>query len=117
MLKPYRVYLYAANGKTVKTFGMAERVRFQQGGYWSATNFVVVDHAMGVEAFFLGRSFLRAYQVLVDLTAMKIVVRVPVNPVWHHTRTQIGDPDLVVKIALNYNLLRERLSVLLSLTT
>ena len=29
MLKPYQIDLYAANGKTIRTFGMAENVRFQ----------------------------------------------------------------------------------------
>ena len=29
MLRPYVVDLYAANGKTIKTFGLAENVKFQ----------------------------------------------------------------------------------------
>ena len=55
MLKPYQIDLYAANGKTIKTFGMAERVCFQLGGYELETNSVVVDDAMGVKNFLLGR--------------------------------------------------------------
>ena len=94
VLKPYQVDLYAANGKTIKTFGLAERVRFQLGGYELETNFVVVEDAMGVEDFLLGRNFPRSYQVLVDLTSMKIVVRAPVKPVWHHAHTQVGDASL-----------------------
>ena len=73
MLRLYQIDLYAANGKTIKTFGMVERVRFQLGGYELQTNFVVVDDTMGVEGFLLGQNFLRTYQVLVDLTAMRIV--------------------------------------------
>ena len=46
-LQPYQIDLYAANGKTIKTFGIAERVRFQLGGYELETNFVVVDDAHG----------------------------------------------------------------------
>ena len=42
-LQPHRIDLYAANGNTIKTFGIAERVRFQLGGYELETNFVVVD--------------------------------------------------------------------------
>ena len=91
--------MYAANGKTIKTLGMSERVRFQLGSYEMETNFVVVDDAMGVEDFLLGRNFLRAYQVLVDLTSMKIVVRAPVQPVWHHAHTQVGDFTLAVPVA------------------
>ena len=41
---------------------------FQLDGYELETNFEVVDEALGVEDFLLGRNFLRAYQVLVDLT-------------------------------------------------
>ena len=104
VLKPYQIDLYAANGKTIKTFGLAEQVRFQLGGYELETNFVVVDDAMGVEDFLLGRNFLRSYQVLVDLTSMKIVVRAPVKPVWHHAHTQVGDASLTTSIALDSDL-------------
>ena len=104
VLKPYQIDLYAANGKTIKTFGLAEQVRFQLGGYELETNFVVVDDAMGVEDFLLGRNFLRSYQVLVDLTSMKIVVRAPVKPVWHHAHTQVGDASLTTPVALDSDL-------------
>ena len=104
VLKPYQIDLYAANGKTIKTFGSAEHVHFQLGGYELETNFVVVDDAMGVEDFLLGRNFLRAYQVLVDLTSMKMVVRVPVQPMWHHAHTQVGDSSLAVPVALDNDL-------------
>ena len=68
VLKPYQIDLYAANGKTIKTFGLAEQVRFQLGGYELETNFVVVDDAMGVEDFLLGRNFLRSYHEDASLT-------------------------------------------------
>ena len=100
VLRPYRIDLYAANGKTIKTFGMVERVRFQLGGNELQTNFVVVDDAMGVEDFLLGRNFLRSYQVLVDLTVMRIVVGAPVKPVWHHAHAQVGDSDVAIPVAL-----------------
>ena len=100
-LQPYRIDLYAANGKTIKTFGIAERVRFQLGGYELETNFVVVDDAHGLEDFLLGRNFLRAYNVLVDLTAMKIVVRAPAKPVWHHAHAQTSDETLSSTVVLD----------------
>ena len=101
VLKPYQVDLYAAKGKTIKTYGLAERIHFQLGGYEPETNFVVVDDAMGVEDFLLGRNFLRSYQILVDLTSMKIVVRAPVKPVWHHAHAQVGDPSLTTPVVLD----------------
>ena len=104
VLKPYQNDLYAANGKTIKTFGLAEQIRFQLGGYQLETNFVVVDDAMGVEDFLLRRNFLRAYQLLVDLTSMKTVVRAPVKPVWHHAHTQVGDPSVATSVALDSDL-------------
>ena len=104
VLKPYQVDLYAAKGKTIKTFDLAEQVRLQLEGYELETNFVVVDDAMGVEDFLLGRNFLRSYQVLVDLTSMMIVVREPVKPVWHHAHTQVGDTSLATPVALDGDL-------------
>ena len=92
--KPYGIDLYAANGKTIKTFGLAEKIIFQRGGYELETNFVVVDDAMGVENFQLGRNILRAYQALVNLTAMKVVVRAPTRPVWYHAHTQVSNESL-----------------------
>ena len=104
VLKAYQVDFYAANGKRIKTYSLAERIHFQLGGYQLETNFVVVDDAMGVEDFLLGRNFLRSYQVLVDLTSMKIVVRAPVKPVWHHAHAQVGDASLVIPVVLDCDL-------------
>ena len=59
---------------------------------------------MGVEDFLLGSNFLRAYQLLVDLTSMKTVGRAPVQPVWHHAQTQVGDPNLAIAVALGHDL-------------
>ena len=57
-------------------------------------NVVIVDNTIGVEDFLLGRHFLRAYQVLVDLTAMKVIVRAPTRPVWYHAHTQVSNEPL-----------------------
>ena len=46
--------MYTANGKTIKTFGLAENVKFQLVGYELETNFVIVDGAMDVEDHLLG---------------------------------------------------------------
>ena len=35
---------------------------------------------------------------------MKIVVRAPVQPVWHHAHTQVGDTSLAVPVALDSDL-------------
>ena len=74
-------------------------MRFQLGGYELETNFLVPDEAMGAEDSLLGRTFLMAYQVLEDLTSMKKVMRAPAEPVWYHTKTQVGNPNLAVPAA------------------
>ena len=87
---------------------MAEHVRFQLGGYELETHSVVVDDTMVVEDFLIGRNFLRAYQVLVDLTSREVVVRAPVQPIWHHARTQVGDPTLAVPVASDRDLVLQQ---------
>ena len=100
-LQHHGIDLYDANGKTIKTFGIAERVRFQLGGYELETKFVVVNDAHGLEDFLLGRNFLRANNVVVDPTAMKIVVRAPAKPVWHHAHAQTRDESLSSTVVLD----------------
>ena len=94
LLRPYDVDLYAANGKTIKTVGLAENVPFQLGGSELETNFVIVDDAVGVRDSLLGRNFLRTYQVLADLIAMKVNVRAPSRPVWYHAHAQVSSEPL-----------------------
>ena len=69
-LSPYDFELFAANGKSITTVGIAKDVNFKLGRYTRKTNFVVVADHIGSEDFLLGRNFLRTYNVLVDLTAM-----------------------------------------------
>ena len=52
LLKPYGVDLYAANGKAIETFDIAEGIKIQLGGYELETNCIIVDDALGVEDFF-----------------------------------------------------------------
>ena len=73
-LQPHRIDLYAANGRTIKS-GDGKLGGYELGGYELETNFVLVEDVLGLEDFLLGRSFLRACNMLVDLTSMKIVVR------------------------------------------
>ena len=54
---PYDTQLYAANGKSINTIGIAEDVNFQLGGYTLKTNIVVIADHLGAEDFLLGRNF------------------------------------------------------------
>ena len=79
-LLPYDVELYAANGKSIITVGIAEDVSFQLGGHTLKTNFVVIADHIGSEDFIQGHNFLRTCNVLVELTAMNITIRDPKPP-------------------------------------
>ena len=97
-LLPYDIQLYAANGKTITTVGIAEDVNFQLGGHTLKTNFIVITDHLGAVDFLLGRNFLRTYNVLVDLTAMRVTVRDPKSPRHFKPAHNVSDhePFLVV---------------------
>ena len=61
-LSPYDIELFAANGKSITTVGIAEDVSFQLGGYTLKTNFVVIADHIDSEDFLLGRNFLAYVQ-------------------------------------------------------
>ena len=97
-LLPYNIQLYAANGKTINTIGIAEDVSFQLGGHTLRTNFIVIADHLGAEDFLLGRNFLRTYNVLVDLTAMRVTIRDPKAPRHFKPVHEVSDhePSLVI---------------------
>ena len=77
---------------------MAENVNFQLGGHSLKTNFIVIPDHLGAEDFLLGRNFLRTYNVLVDLTAMRVTIRDPKTPRHFKPIYEVSDhePSLVV---------------------
>ena len=77
---------------------MAENVNFQLGGHSLKTNFIVIADHLGAEDFLLGRNFLRTYNVLVDLTAMRVTIRDPKTPRHFKPIHEVSDhePSLVV---------------------
>ena len=97
-LLPYNIQLDAANGKTINTIGIAESVNFQLGGHTLKTIFIVIADQLGAEDFLLGRNFLRTYNVLVDLTAMRDTIRDPKAPRHFKPVHEVSDhePSLVV---------------------
>ena len=79
-LLPYDVELYAANRKSINTVCIAEDLSIQLGGHTLKTNFVVIADHIGSEDFLLGRIFLRTYNVLEDMTAMRVTITDPKSP-------------------------------------
>ena len=69
ILKPYETRIYGANNGIIPTVGLAENIRFQLGGHELQTTFIVLTDDAGGDDFLLGRNFLRAYKVLIDLVA------------------------------------------------
>ena len=92
-LLPYDIQMYAANGKTINTIGIAENVSFQLGGHTLKTNFIVIANLLGTEDFLLGRNFLRTYNVLVDLTAMMVTIRDPKAPRYFNPVREVSDQE------------------------
>ena len=67
-LLSYDIWLYASNG-------IAEDIGFQLGGHTLKTNFILIADHLGAEDFLLGHNFLRTYNVLVDIAAMRVTIR------------------------------------------
>ena len=101
-LLPYDIQLYAANGKTITTVGIAENMNFQLAGHTLKTNFIVIADLLGAEDFLLGRNFLRTYNFLVDLTAMRVTIRDPKSPRHFKPVHEVSDhePSLVVSTGM-----------------
>ena len=78
-LSPYDIQLYAANGKTINTIGIAKNVTFQVGGHTITTNLVVIADHLGADDFLLGRNFLCTYNG-------------PDSHEGHHSRPQVTPP-------------------------
>ena len=105
-LLPYDIQLYAANSNFINTIGIAENVNFQLGGHTLKTSFIVIADHSGADDFPLGRLFLRTYNVLVDLPALRVTTRDPKAPRQFKPVHEVSDhePSLVFsteKIVLN----------------
>ena len=98
-LLPYNVELYAANGKSVITVSIAKDVSFQLGRHTFKANFVVIADYHGSEDFLMGRNFLRTYNVLVDLTVMKITIRDPKSPMIFEAIHEVSDQEASIVVS------------------
>ena len=68
--------LLAVNGKPITTHGMADSVKFHIAGLELETSFIIVQDLLE-EDFILGRTFIRAHDVLVDLNQRRMTIRRP----------------------------------------
>ena len=74
------------------------------GGHTLKTNFIVITDHLGAEDFLLGRNFLRTYNNLVDLTAMRVTIRDPKAPRHFEPVHEVSnqDPSFVVSTEGNF---------------
>ena len=75
-LNATEIKIMTANDQPMKILGMTPLVTLRMAGYDLLENFVVVDF-LGSDEFILGRSFIRAYGVLIDLNEKVLTVRNP----------------------------------------
>ena len=105
-VKPYDTSLFTANGTQLHTFGIVENVEFNLAGYSLHSNFVIASDNSGIDGFLLGRNFLRAYNVLVDMCDMKIKIRDPGHAVAHSAYQQVseeaGDFPVVIELEADF---------------
>ena len=63
--------------ESINTIGISDRLSFRLGGHTLKISFIVIADHSGAEDFLLGSNFLRTYNVLVDLIAMRVTIRDP----------------------------------------
>ena len=72
--------------KNHQTFGFTENVKFQLGHFDESRNSCW--------------AFQRGFQVLVDLTARKVIFRAPSKPVWYQAHAQVSNELLNASVAI-----------------
>ena len=74
------------------------------------TKFIVIVDHLAAEDFLLGRNFLRTYNVLVDLTAMRVTIRDPkaLHVVSDHEPSLVASTEKVVLGPFERRLVRAR---------
>ena len=70
------IQLVAANGLAIRTYGIVEDVELILAGFNLKANFILID-AVDDQDFILGRTFMRKYDILIDLRKLKLTIRDP----------------------------------------
>ena len=75
-LKPWVVPIRIANDRPIRVLGVTEKLQMNLNGLQLPVPFIVVEH-LGEDDFLLGRTFIRDFDVLIDLRQNSILVRDP----------------------------------------
>ena len=92
----YDIRLTAANGQEVRTFGLVENVTFKLAGYLLQTSFILIEDVLG-DDFILGRSFLRRFDVLIDIRGRRLTIRDPHQEGARQELLQVKDNTPIAK--------------------
>ena len=76
VLKPWTVPITTANDQPIGVLGITSELDLRLNELNLPVAFIVVDH-LGEDDFLLGRTFIRDFDVLIDLSQNKILVRDP----------------------------------------
>ena len=88
-IKNLPIQLVAANGLEVRTYGIVEDVELILVGYKLKANFILID-AVDDQDFILGRTFMKRYDILVDLRMRKLMIRDPYMENFEEPVLQVG---------------------------
>ncbi len=75
-LKPWVVPIRMANDQPIRVLGITDELQMNLNGLQLPVSFIVVEH-LGEDDFLLGRTFIRDFDVLIDLRQNSILVRDP----------------------------------------
>ena len=93
------IHLMATNGLSIRTYGIVENVELMLAGFTLKANFILID-AVDDQDFILGRTFLKKYDILVDLRRWKLTIRDPYMENHEAPILQVGNEppvDVLVK--------------------
>ena len=91
-IQPLEGHLYATNGKSINPIGIAEDDSLLLGRCTLKTNFVVPADHTGAENFLHERNFLSMYNMLGDLTTMRLTIREPRAPGHFKAVHEVSNP-------------------------
>ena len=104
-IKNLPIQLVAANGLEVRTYGIVEEVELILAGYKLKANFILID-AVDDQDFILGRTFMKKYDILVDLRKWKLTIRDPYMENFEEPVLQVGTEPSVDVLVADYEMLK-----------
>ena len=99
------IQLVAANGLSVRTYGIVEDVELILAGYRLKANFILID-TVDDQDFILGRTFMKKYDILVDLRKWKLTIRDPYMEHLEESMLQVGTEPAVDVLVVDYEMLK-----------